>query len=367
MKNIRHLLISAIALCSLWTPSFCLGEKLLGARILNKITPGAPDDVAKNPKQSAAYLDSLNENIEELRTKYQTFMSTDVLAATVRGNQTKTKQHIERKKKWNETTAVYGLRNARLTTEQPELIDAVKLIAEGEKQEKTLRTRSKKLGLKPGLKKAEDKIKEFKTRLEKANIADTTMGATSALTAQQIQDKVVLLRKELKEACKYNRTVVTDILGFNLTAKQEDPDTLYFSPVSSKDKAWIKKIQEQATSFFNKVKDDAEDKKKLLDESVIRDMYKKLWDTQESGTKIDLQDPAAVYTQLASENGPLSGTLPGNISDIITHIMKLIFRHVLQQPLLIAWQDNARFSRKINLLQASRPTPKQLKVLCRLL
>lgn len=318
-------MISAIALCSLSTPSFCLGEKLLGAKIQNAFTWGAPDDVAKNPKQSAAYLDSLNEKVEELRTKYQTFMSTDELTATIRGNQTKTKKHIERKKKWNETTAVYGLRNARLTTEQPELIDAIKLIAEGEKQEKTLRTRSKKLGLKPGLKKAEDKIEDFKKRLEKANIADTTMGATSALTAQQIQDKVVLLRKELEEAFKYNRTVATDILGFNLTAKIEGADTLYFSPVSSKDEAWIKKIQEQATSFFNKVKGNAEDKKKLLDESEIRLMYKNLWDNQKSGAPIDLQEPTAVYARLASADGPLCGDLPNNISDISTTYNEIDF------------------------------------------
>jgi hypothetical protein len=325
MKNIRHLLIYAIALCSLWTPSFCVGEKLLGARILNKLTIGAPNDVAKNPKQSAAYLDTLNEKVEELRTEYQSFMSTDELTATIRGNQTKTKQHIERKKKWNETTAVYGLRNARLTTERPELIDAVKLIAEGEKQEKKLRTRSKKLGFKPGLKKAEDKIKEFKERLEKANIADTTTSATTGLTAQQIQDKATLLRKELEEAFKYNRTVAIDILGFNLAAKTEGADTLYFSPLSSKDKAWIKKIQEQATSFFNKVKSNAEDKKKLLDENEIRDMYKKLWDTQEPGTKINFQDPAAVYARLTSTDGPLQMGLPKNISDIITTYNEIDF------------------------------------------
>jgi|GEM_PF-4657263 len=309
MKNIRHLIISAIALCSLWTPSFCLGEKLRGSRILN-LAFGAPSNVAKNPKQSAAYLDSLNEKVEELRTRYQTFMSTDELSSTIRGNQVKTKQQIERKKQWKETTAVYGLRNARLTTEQPELIDAVKLIEDGKTQEEKLRKRSKKLGLKPGLKKVEDKIEEFKGRLKEANIDDTTTSATTGLTIQQIQDKAVLLRKELQEAWNYNRTVATDILGFNLKLIQEGADDLWFSQLSSKDKAWIKKIQEQATSFFDKVKKNAEDKTKLLDESAIRDKYKELWNPSDAGTQPNLNDPEAVYARLASQNGPLQKDLP---------------------------------------------------------
>lgn len=353
MNNIRHVFALCIGITMLPMHSAhslaSINTKLMGARIQNMFTLGAPDNVAKNPKQVSAYLDTLADKVTELKDDYTDLSDVSELASEIRATQEKTRKYLARKKTWPATSPLYCLRHAHLLPEQPDLINAVELIETGRKQENALRTRSKRIGLKPKLKKVYEDIQEFKSRLEAANIADSSSGAQSGQKIYEIEDKLTVLQKELQETLAYNISVAKTILGFNLIEKTIGTDKITFNAIPAEDRKWIQKIQKHVTQTFETLKQGM--KEKGINESNIRAMYAAIFiDTN----KTPIEDLDTITSNLInSTNGPLGRPLAGitNRSQIVTTYTEIDYQTRLSTAIIDS------FATQCSLMKNNQPKP----------